>query len=44
MRPTAAFLQQHKFVARDKAAAVRGLLPMVSRARWEAAACCLLAL
>ena len=33
MRPTAKYLQQHKFVTRDRGAALRRLLPMISQAR-----------
>lgn len=43
-RPTARFLQQHKFVARDcAAAAVRALLPLVQQARTHMAEMALMA-
>lgn len=34
-RPTARYLQQHKFIARDRAAALRALLPLLHRAEIE---------
>ncbi|KAH7623904.1 putative Serine/threonine-protein kinase dst1 [Nannochloris sp. 'desiccata'] len=34
-RPTARYLQQHKFIARDRAIALRALMPLVHRAELE---------
>lgn len=34
-RPTARYLQQHRFIAKDRAAALRALLPAIHRARAE---------
>ena len=33
MRPSAQFLQQHRFLPRERSAAAAGILPMVQRAR-----------